>query len=690
MTIFFFRIIEFSIYGSLWILLFLFVNSFVRKRSGALWQYFVVVCIAVHLLIPVHVQWISVQVPFWQDINRELAGEYSAKDIVEKNTVRVDDRETKEFTASADDFSFLEEKKKTNENYSGQQEDIKAQKEQTEKESGIQISQSGKGEIKEGVKSGRNIIQKIPYTENFLLKIFSLIWILGMIISLGKIILSYLAFCRQAKRWSLPAGSFADHVLEEVKQQYGIRRKIKLWRSSRVSSPMLYGVVRPVILLPEEEYHKEEYRYILQHELCHYRHGDVWMKYIFAMCKCMYWFHPLVRWMCGYAQVQMEIICDRSVVKGIDLEGKKSYSMVILRHMTNNVSFQTVPLTTGFYGGKDYMKQRFQNIMDPKKKKAGFGALLVAAALVLVLGGVKWSAASEEKKNESVEGVMGLSQKNSSEGKKEISSRKILVIGTDIPEDEHRRSADAIMLADVDAENGKITVENVPRDLLVDFEKISSRFPAEESKVAKKLGKQKLKAGYMAYGYGLLVGAVESLYQVDIDSHLVINYASVPKVIDAAGGVEITLTKQEADYLNSTNYISKKKNRNVKPGKQLLNGDQATGYLRIRKAGNPVVKGEQSSETGIFARENRCNNVILSFAESVQKNKIDWEKIIRSMVKGKIDSEIDVDISVSDLARMAGKVVSGEWEVVISEERTSADYVVKFYPEIGSCLQLAE
>lgn len=42
------------------------------------------------------------------------------------------------------------------------------------------------------------------------------------------------------------------------------------------------------------------------------------------------------------------------------------------------------------------------------------------------------------------------------------------------------------------------------------------------------------------------------------------------------------MTKEEANYLNKTNYISEVQNRCLKQGTQLLNGDQVLGYSRIR------------------------------------------------------------------------------------------------------------
>ena len=70
------------------------------------------------------------------------------------------------------------------------------------------------------------------------------------------------------------------------------------------------------------------------------------------------------------------------------------------------------------------------------------------------------------------------------------------------------------------------------------------------------------------------------------------------KVINRIGGIEMTLEKREAEYLNTTNYISKKKYRNVKSGKQTLNGCQALGYARVRHVYSKKYGDEEFGRTG--------------------------------------------------------------------------------------------
>lgn len=674
MTALFFRIIEFSVYGTMWVILLFLAGFLAGRKSGVLWKYAASVCIVVHLLIPIHIQWLSVDIPFWQSAVRETR----------ERAAGTEDEYGKQPREGAEKNISETSGGKILEDLSGDRSgDVSAKntslhEEQENIPSMTGEEDSGTGKYRQDTKGQLSVII-----------IAEAVWLLGMLFFFGRTVLSYAAFCKQAKRWSLPAKPLAARVMEDVKEQYGIGRKIALCRNSKVTSPMLYGIIKPVILLPDGEYSRQEYYYIFRHELSHYRHGDVLVKYLFTLCKGIYWFHLPVWWMCRCACAQMEILCDASVIAGKSVEEKRAYSMVILRHIPGGEAFRRVPLTTSFYGGKDYMKIRFKNIMT-SKKKAGIGAVLAAVVMVLVIGGVKWSNAAGTQEDVPA-GKTGVKQVETS--REEVSDQNILVIGTDINGTDEKKQgmADSIMLIQVNAEEGTIEGRNIPRDLLVDFPELVSRntdISKKEEKAAGEMGKQKLGQTYAVYGYEVLEGAVESLYSVKIDSHIILNYKFVPKIIDAAGGVEITLTKQEADYLNSTNFIAEKKNRNVKAGKQILNGDQATGYMRIRQseAGSPVVNGKRSTEMDIFGRGQRCKNVIAGFEKQIRKNKVDWADMIKTLVREKEDTELDMNLSAGELVLLVKKVVAGELDVVFPEDTESEHYEHGTSREVGSYL----
>lgn len=73
-----------------------------------------------------------------------------------------------------------------------------------------------------------------------------------------------------------------------------LRRPLEVRQSALVSSPLTYGVLRPVILLPEDMERGDEtaLTYILTHEYIHIWRFDSVTKLVFAAVLCVHWFNP--------------------------------------------------------------------------------------------------------------------------------------------------------------------------------------------------------------------------------------------------------------------------------------------------------------------------------------------------------------------------------------------------------------
>ena len=93
----------------------------------------------------------------------------------------------------------------------------------------------------------------------------------------------------------------------------------------------------------------------------------------------------------------------------------------------------------------------------------------------------------------------------------------------------------------------------------------------------------KMNDSYMRGGGPFVMEVIETNFNLQIDGYIHVGFDNFQDVIDRLGGVDIELTEEEAEYLCNTNYISMKKYRNVKPGWNTMNGNQALGYCRVRK-----------------------------------------------------------------------------------------------------------
>ena len=68
---------------------------------------------------------------------------------------------------------------------------------------------------------------------------------------------------------------------------------------------------------------------------------------------------------------------------------------------------------------------------------------------------------------------------------------------------------------------------------------------------------------------------------IDLEGYAYVKIASFEKIVDLLGGVSIKISKEEADYLNSTNYITNPKNRNLVAGTNHMNGNQVLAYTEF-------------------------------------------------------------------------------------------------------------
>ena len=124
----------------------------------------------------------------------------------------------------------------------------------------------------------------------------------------------------------------------------------------------------------------------------------------------------------------------------------------------------------------------------------------------------------------------------------------ILLVGSDngaqgSEKGDHGRS-DSMMVATINFKTKELKLTSFLRDMYVEI-------PGH--------GRNKLNAAYAFGGEALLYQTLAQNFNIKIDKFCVVDLAAFEKVIDRIGGIEMTLEQREAEYLNTTNYISKKK-----------------------------------------------------------------------------------------------------------------------------------
>lgn len=116
--------------------------------------------------------------------------------------------------------------------------------------------------------------------------------------------------------------------------EVAVSRKIPIYSTAFLSSPMITGLLFPQIYLPISlisDGNFSEIRYILLHELQHYRHKDVLCSYLINLIRILYWFNPFVLYALREMQNDRETACDTSVLQILKEEEYPEYGNTLIR-----------------------------------------------------------------------------------------------------------------------------------------------------------------------------------------------------------------------------------------------------------------------------------------------------------------------------------------------------------------------
>lgn len=212
------------------------------------------------------------------------------------------------------------------------------------------------------------------------------IWAIGVIVSLAKYTIQYRRFNQIIKRWGKKVED--PYTLESfmwIKAKMGLEDKnIGLLSVKTISTPMLTGLFRPVILLPEKPIEDDEMELILEHELTHYKHKDILVNLIGVVAISLHWFNPIVYMCMPVIYGDGESYCDETVLKNKNLDYRRFYGEVIIS-MIEASPQKHLALSTYFYAKKLNIKRRLINIMESHGKSGKLSVLSVSLIFCLIM-----------------------------------------------------------------------------------------------------------------------------------------------------------------------------------------------------------------------------------------------------------------------------------------------------------------
>ena len=252
--------------------------------------------------------------------------------------------------------------------------------------------------VVEGVFAATGGMEQPPADILSSVSLWFIVWCAGMIPAALFFVISYLR-CLMEFRTALPVRS---HYVEKWLEQQTLKRPVLVRQSDRISTPLTYGIFRPVILMPKKTDWKNEkqLQYILTHEYVHIYRYDTVTKLLAACALCVHWFNPFVWVMYRLFNRDIELACDESVIRQFGEKSKSAYSLMLVNMEAAKSGL--LPFCNNF--SKNAIEERITAIM--KMKKTSLFAICIAAMLIVgVTTTFATSAAGSDRESNTVQGT---------------------------------------------------------------------------------------------------------------------------------------------------------------------------------------------------------------------------------------------------------------------------------------------
>lgn len=182
-----------------------------------------------------------------------------------------------------------------------------------------------------------------------------------------------------------------------------LKRRIRLYSSSLITSPLLLGVRKPALILPAGEIPREMLPYVFRHELMHCRRRDNLYKWLVQTVVCVHWFNPLVY--CFEKEVghACELACDEAVIASLDVKEKRKYGDMLIAFARAGNEYRRPCVCAELSEGGKQLKERLKAVITFENRRKTVQPAAFAVTLAFVFGAVflgsytaKWKEPDEK------------------------------------------------------------------------------------------------------------------------------------------------------------------------------------------------------------------------------------------------------------------------------------------------------
>lgn len=217
------------------------------------------------------------------------------------------------------------------------------------------------------------------------INIINAIWILGIIVLTIRTIIKYLKFGNEIKHQILLEDKKVLNTLDKVIQKYNKKISFQIIIVDFITTPMLYGIHAPKILIPVMELSEKDWNFILSHEVEHYYRKDLYIKLLIEIITIAYWWNPFIYLLKTAFDKVLEINVDLSVTKDLDPEEKLEYLQCLLDTARKFSPKKLYGLSLAFESrNKSILAQRFYMVLESENSKKSSKTILMIMPIIFI------------------------------------------------------------------------------------------------------------------------------------------------------------------------------------------------------------------------------------------------------------------------------------------------------------------
>lgn len=186
-------------------------------------------------------------------------------------------------------------------------------------------------------------------------------WMIGSILFFIRFIGGFIYLKRIIKKSSLQNEKLLD-IYKKLNKKFSIHRSIKIRESALVTSPMVFGYIKPVILFPlgvVNMLSTSEVEAILAHELAHIKRHDYLVNLFQIFSEIIFYFHPGIWYISSRIRFERENCCDDMAIEYT--KNSLTYAKTLVKMQELNI--KNIKPGLAFSGDKNAFSNRVKRLL---------------------------------------------------------------------------------------------------------------------------------------------------------------------------------------------------------------------------------------------------------------------------------------------------------------------------------------